>query len=62
MTPLRNEINDQRIKIERLKDRSSYYVSLEAKILSLKEDLENKQNTELPQADEEQENEILKLR
>jgi len=49
VTPLRNEINDQRIKIERLKDRSSYYVSLEAKILSLKEDLENKQNTELPQ-------------
>ena len=62
MISLRNEINDQSIAIKRLQYRSSYYISLEAEILSLKEDLENKQNEELPQANEEQENEILKLR
>jgi len=64
VTSLRNEVNEKSTTIKRLKDRSSYYESLEAKILSLKEDLENsnKQNEELPQVDEEQENKILKLR
>lgn len=38
---LRNEVNEKNITIKRLKDRSSYYESLEAKVISLKEDLEN---------------------
>lgn len=53
MISLRSEINDQSIKIKRLEDSSRYYISLEVEILSLKEDLENKQNEELPQGDEE---------
>ena len=40
VTSLRNEVNKRSTKIKKLKDRSSYYESLEAKILSLKEDLE----------------------
>jgi len=64
VTSLRNEVNKRSTTIKKLKDRSSYYESLEAKILSLKEDLEksNKQNEELLQALEEQENEVLELR
>ncbi|MCY6525012.1 hypothetical protein, partial [Actinobacillus pleuropneumoniae] len=60
---LRNEVNKRSTTIKKLKDRSSYYESLEAKILSLK-DLEksNKQNEELLQAFEEQENEVIELR
>ena len=56
VTSLRNEVNKRSTTIKKLKDRSSYYESLEAKILSLKEDLEksNKQNEELHQALEEQ--------
>ena len=64
MTSLRNEVNKRSTTIKKLKDRSSYYEGLEAKILSLKEDLEktNKQNEELLQALEKQENEFLNLR
>lgn len=49
VTSLRNEVNERSTTIKKLRDRSSYYESLEAKILSLKEDLEesNKQNKEL---------------
>ena len=44
-TSLRNEVNEKNTTIKELRDRSSYYESLEAKVLSLKEDLEksNKQ-------------------
>jgi len=62
VTSLRNKGNENSTTIKRHKDRSCYYESLEAKILSLKEDLENKQNEELPQADQGQEKKILKLR
>ena len=40
VTSLRNEVSKKSRTIKRLKDRSSYYEILEAKILSLKEDLE----------------------
>ena len=55
MTSLRNEVNKRSIIIKKLKDRSSYYESLEDENLSLKEDIEksNKQNEELLQAFEE---------
>jgi len=36
VTSLRNEVNERSITIKRLRDRSSYYESLEANILSLK--------------------------
>jgi len=51
VTSLRNEVYKRSTTIKKLKDRSSYYESLEAKVLSLKEDLEksNKQNEELLQ-------------
>ena len=64
VTSLKNEVNKRSTTIKKLKDRSTYYESLEAKILSLKEDLEksNKQNKELLQALEEQENKVLELR
>lgn len=62
MTSLGNEGNEKSTTINRVKDISIYYESIEAKILSIKEDLQNKKNEELPQADEEQENEIIKLR
>ena len=57
VTSLRNEVSEKSTTIKKLKDRSSYYESLEAKILSLKDYLEksNKQNEELLQALEEQE-------
>ena len=62
VTSLGNEGNEKSTTIERVKDISIYYEIIEAKFLSLKEDLENNQNEEIPQADEEQENDILKLR
>ena len=64
VTSLRNEVNERSTTIKKLRGRSSYYESLEATILSLKEDLEesNKQNKELLQALEKQENEVLELR
>jgi len=40
VTSSKNEVNEKSTTIKRLKDRSIYYESLEAKILSLKEDLE----------------------
>jgi len=40
VTSLRNEVNKRSTTIKKLKDRSSCYESLEAKILSLKEGLE----------------------
>ena len=54
VTSFINEVNEKSTIIKRLKDRSRYYESLEAKIISLKEDPENSnnQNEELPQADE----------
>jgi len=48
--------------IKILKGGFNYYEGIKAKILSLKENIENKKNEELPQAYEKQENEILKLR
>ena len=64
MTSLRNEVNERSTTIKKLGYRSSYYESLEAMILSLKEDIEesNKQNKELLQALEKQENKVLELR
>jgi len=64
VTSLRNQVNERSTTIKKLRDRSSYYESLEAKIRSLKEDLEEskKQNKELLQALEKQENEVLELR
>jgi len=46
VTSLRKEVNERSTTIKKLRERSSYYESLEATILSLKEDLEesNKQN------------------
>ena len=63
VTSLRNEANERSITIKKLRDRSSYYESLEANILSLKEDLErsNKQNKELLQAIAKQENKVLEI-
>lgn len=51
-TSLRNEVNEKNTTIKKLRDRSSYYESIEATILSLKEDLEEskKQNKYLLQA------------
>jgi len=40
VTSVRNEVNKRSTTIKKLKDRCSYYENLEAKILSLKEDLE----------------------
>ena len=40
VTSLRHEVDERRTTIKKLRDRSSYYESLEANILSLKEDLE----------------------
>jgi len=64
VTSLRNEVNERITKIKKLRERSSYYESLEAMILSLKKYLEesNKKNKELLQALEKQENEVLELR
>jgi len=64
VTSLRNEVNEKDTTIKKLKDRSSYYESLEATILSLKGDLEEskKQNTDLLQATEKQENEVISLK
>ena len=64
VTSLRDEVNERSTTIKKLRDRSSYYENLEAKILSLKQDLEesNKQNKELLQALEKQENKVLELR
>ena len=52
VTSLRNDVNERSTTIKKLRERSSYYESLEATIISLKEDLEesNKQNKELLQA------------
>jgi len=49
VTSLRNEVNERSTTIKTLRDRSNYYETLEAKILSLKGDLEksNKKNKEL---------------
>lgn len=64
VTSLRNELNEKDTTIKKLIEKSSYYKNFEDEIFCLKEDLENsnKQNEELPQADEEQENDILKLK
>ena len=40
VTSLRDEVNERITTIKKLRDRSSYYESLEATICSLKEDLE----------------------
>jgi len=63
-TSLRNEVNEKNTTIKKLIDRSNYYESLEASILSLKEDLEEskKQNKDLLQAIEKQENEFISLK
>jgi len=64
VTSLRDEVNERTTTIKKLRDRSSYYESLEATIRSLKEDLEEskKQNTDLLQATEKQENEVISLK
>jgi len=64
VTSLRNEVNKKSTTIKELRDRSSYYERLEATILSLKEDLEEskKKNTDLLQAIEKQENEVISLK
>ena len=61
---LRNEVNEKNTTIKELRDRSSYYESLEATILSLKGDLEEsrKQNEHLHQAIEKQDNEVISLK
>ena len=61
---LRNEVNEKNTTIKELRDRSSYYESLEATILSLKGDLEEsrKQNEDLHQAIEKQDNEVINLK
>ena len=63
-TSLRNDVIEKNTTIKELKDRSSYYESLEATILSLKEDLEEskKQNEDLHQAIEKQDNEVTSLK
>ena len=52
VTSLRDEVNERSTTIKKLRDRSSYYESIEATICLLKEDLEesNKQNKDLLQA------------
>lgn len=59
-TSLRNEVDERSTTIKKLRDRSNYYKSLEANILSLEES--NKQNKELLHALEKLENEVLELR
>ena len=63
-TSLRNEVNEKNTTIKKLRDRSSYYESLEATIRSLKEDLEEskKQNKDLVQDIEKQGNEVISLK
>jgi len=60
---LRNEVNERSTTIKKIIERYSYYESIEAKSLSLKEDLEesNKQNKELLQALEKQENKVREI-
>jgi len=64
VTSLRDEVSEKSTTIKKLRDRSSYYESLEATILLLKEDLEEsqKKNRKLLQAHEKQENEVLDIR
>ena len=64
MTSLRSEVNERSTIIKKLRDRSSYYESLEATIRLLKEDLEEskKQNKDLLQAIEKQVNEVIILK
>ena len=64
VTSLRDEVNERSTTIKKLRDRSSYYESLEATIRSLKEDLEEskKQNKDLLQAIEKQVNEDISLK
>ena len=59
-TSLRNEVIEKNTKIKELRDRSSYYESLEATTPSLKEELEEtkKQNKYLLQAIEKQETKL----
>jgi len=64
VTSLRDEVNERTTTIKKLRDRSSYYESLEATIRSLKEDLEEskKQNKDLLQTIENQVNEAISLK
>ena len=64
VTSLRDEVNERTTAIKKLRDRSSYYESLEATIHSLKEDLEEskKQNKDLLQTIEKQVNEVISLK
>jgi len=64
VTSLRSEVHERSTTIKKLRERSSYYESLETTILLLKEDLEepNKQNKKLLQALAKQENKALELR
>ena len=63
VTSLRNEVNERSTTIKKLRDRSSYYESLEVTIRSLKEDLKesNKKNKELLQDLQKQEKKVLEL-
>ena len=64
VTSLRDEVNKKNTTIKKFRDISSYYESLEVTIRSLKGDLEEskKQNTDLLQAIEKQENEVISLK